>query len=357
MNSSDYSNQILLISRNINIYATLIVILIGFIGHLLTICVFGQRRFRIKTASVYLFCLAINDSLFLFIHLFEDTLRTFKDIYFDDNENSSIKIITVLNIIDNYRIACKLVNYLRYSLRFISAYIIVAFSIQRLCIIYSSHKFKTKKSAWLTVLITILCSLISSLWVPFLFELKKLTNYNSTTTASSTYCDVNKEMKTIYFTISVVYVVLIILIPNIIIFISNALIIYKTSKIDYNNNNNSSNNSNNNNNKITKTLITISFSYAFLSTPYLIAWSLFFYQEAFRKEKNATQSNLRFAFLQICEIFFILNYSINFYIYCASDSSFLNHLKDTNKAVKNNRFIMFKRKRNESLCRRRSINK
>ena len=63
MNSSDYSNQILLISRNINIYATLIVILIGFIGHLLTICVFGQRRFRIKTASVYLFCLAINDSL------------------------------------------------------------------------------------------------------------------------------------------------------------------------------------------------------------------------------------------------------------------------------------------------------
>ena len=165
MNSSDYSNQILLISRNINIYATLIVILIGFIGHLLTICVFGQRRFRIKTASVYLFCLAINDSLFLFIHLFEDTLRTFKDIYFDDNENNdSIKIITVLNIIDNYRIACKLVNYLRYSLRFISAYIIVAFSIQRLCIIYSSHKFKTKKSAWLTVLITILCSLISSLW-------------------------------------------------------------------------------------------------------------------------------------------------------------------------------------------------
>ena len=66
-----FSNLVLEYSSKINIYSSLIVIVIGLTGNFLTIFVFGQSRFRTNPSSVYLLCLAVNDSLFLVIHFFE----------------------------------------------------------------------------------------------------------------------------------------------------------------------------------------------------------------------------------------------------------------------------------------------
>jgi len=80
----------------------------------------------------------------------------------------------------------------------------------------------------------------------------------------------------------------------------------------------------------TKSLLIISLSYAILSLPYLIAWFLYFIKVAFKhsssNQNDMIRKNYLFAFLQISEIGFILNYSIHFYIYCAFDSIFLKHL-------------------------------
>ena len=84
--------------------------------------------------------------------------------------------------------------------------------------------------------------------------------------------------------------------------------------------------------QITKSLLIISLSYAILSLPYLVAWFLYFIEVAFKHssldENDLIRKNYLFAFLQISEVGFILNYSIHFYINCAFDSIFLKNLFD-----------------------------
>ena len=156
-------------SKKINIYATIFVTLIGLIGHSLIISVFGQKRFRTSSNSVFLLCLAINDSLFLIVHFFEDTLRTFIQVYINESNSNEIfnKFIQSLNLTDTYDFTCRLINYLRFILRFSSSYILVVFTIQRLHIIHSPfhNKFKSNKSAWLTCLTILIISFIINIWV------------------------------------------------------------------------------------------------------------------------------------------------------------------------------------------------
>ena len=78
--------------------------------------------------------------------------------------------------------------------------------------------------------------------------------------------------------------------------------------------------------KMTKTLILVSFSYALLSLPYLVAWSGFFVSMTLVEIESYHKNDL-FSLVQITEIFFILNYSIHFYISCLSGSLFRNQLK------------------------------
>lgn len=393
---TNYSNYLLESSGKINIFSSIVIIIVGLIGNSLTIFVFSQKRFRTNSSHVYLLCLAVNDSLFLVIHFFEDIIRTIKDIYLQ-NTNLNL-LIKILNITDQYETACRLINYLRYFLRFISAYIVVTFTLQRLSIVYRplSRNFKSKKSAWNTVIIIVCISNVINIWVPFLFELQQ-------NESGTVYCDINKTYKTVYFQTNIAYICMIMLIPMLTIFICNSLIINKTFKDDsyrkslrivradplvakkisrtpsvnvssYNctsdasntNNNNNNNNQNfnnliniynNNNNanretkrvkphyltlnqiinrnkkksqnnskKITILLIFISFSFIFLNFPYLTAWLFYSYDEAFNKLDMNLQNNL-FTALQISEIFYVLNYGIKFFIYCASGSKFNNQLK------------------------------
>ena len=66
-------------SRKASIYIIMLIILIGLVGNGLIVLVFGQKKFRVNSSNVYLFCLAINDSLYLLVHFSEDTLKAFKE--------------------------------------------------------------------------------------------------------------------------------------------------------------------------------------------------------------------------------------------------------------------------------------
>jgi hypothetical protein len=114
----------------------------------------------------------------------------------------------------------QVINYLRYVLRFTSAWALVVFSIQRLFLVYSpfSKKFKSTKSGWLTVAIISVVSLVLNAWVPYLFSLQSDSSLNS--------CDVKREWGREYFQITIVYICLIMLFPITILFVSNFLIIF-----------------------------------------------------------------------------------------------------------------------------------
>ena len=79
----------------------------------------------------------------------------------------------------------------------------------------------------------------------------------------------------------------------------------------------------------------MSLSFAILNLPYFVAWSMFFYNEAFKqidKEKDFelngyVHSKYFFGFINIAEIIYVLNYGIHFFIYIATAKQFKKQLR------------------------------
>ena len=173
------SELFLEVTEKINVFANILAVIIGIFGNLLTIFVYSYKKFD---------------------------------------------FIISINIIDRFSLACRLGNYFRYVLRFISAYIILSFTIQRLFLVYSplAHKLRYKKTAWLSVGCLILISLLINYWVLYLFVLR---NQNGIL-----YCDMKTYWRKEYFHITIIYISITLLIPSVIIVISNTIIIFKTYK-------------------------------------------------------------------------------------------------------------------------------
>ena len=165
----------------VNVLSTVCIVILGIIGNALTMLVFIQKKFRINSSSVYLLCLSVVDSLFLILHFFEDTVRISKEVFvkadYDDLINVTLKqsairfqaYIDMINITDRFGLSCRLINYFRYVLRFISAYIIVVFTVQRVIIIFKPLKkyLISKRSAWIISALITVVSLVINIWVPF----------------------------------------------------------------------------------------------------------------------------------------------------------------------------------------------
>jgi hypothetical protein len=364
--------------KKINIYLTILIIALGLIGHSVTISIYSRAKNRRSSGNVYLLCLALNDSLFLIVHFLEDTLRSFKSIFFFESNEKRLDFISKISISDRFNFTCGLFNYLRNVLRFISAYIIVAFTVQRLLIIYLSpkSKFRNTKAAWIIVSIIVIIGLLINSWVPFFFELQS--------DDSRLYCDVTRKYKQTYFNITCAYIFLIMFIPITVIFVSNFVIIVKTFQVfksslnqqnetnetmvlsvknrvnnerrimNYDNNdeyeddeeeeeeeedeyedeNNSSEtselnfvyfikkNKSKDLNRMARLLLLISFVFALFNLPYFISWCIFFYEVAFQETTDLDRKDYLFVCVQISEIFFVLNYSIQFYINHASSLKF-----------------------------------
>lgn len=217
------SNRAIEIVKKVNIVSIIVIISIGLIGHGLTIFVLRQKRFRNNSSSVFLFCMAINDASFLLNHFFEDTVRAYKEVFINENNYDNLfnQFFDLLDIADKSDFVCRFLNYLRNVLRFISSYSLVAFTLQRVSIVYLplSYRYKSKKSAWITFLIIVIISLLINLWVPFFFEIQN-ENLNE-------FCDVKKNWSNEYFEIATVYVIFVTLIPILMILTSNSFIIYK----------------------------------------------------------------------------------------------------------------------------------
>jgi hypothetical protein len=358
-----YLIQLLDNARKLNILFTTLFIFIGLIGNFLTIYIFSHKKNRNNSSNIFLLCLALNDSLYLVIHFFENTLTNLQQIYHEDK--FLYNLIQTVNLSDKFVFSCIIFSYFRYVLRFISAYIIVAFTIQRFLIVSLplNDTFKSKKFAWKIILIILIISIIINLWIPLIFDLQT-DSYNN-----STFCEIHKEKMKIYLLLASIYVILILIIPLIIIFTSNLLIIIKTrrsglkrtknnlTKIKFSTLKFKSNKfqvrrrnalAKNrfsfhfkplylnkeqmkqrrtilNSNRTAKFLILISLSYILLNCPYIIAWYLFYIEFSPLIERNdSTLQMYLITAVKITEIFFILNYGLHFYFYCFAGKRFFN---------------------------------
>jgi hypothetical protein len=432
------------IVRQLNIFVSILIICIGLIGNSLGVFVFVQKRFRSHSSGIYLLFICLTDGLFLLMHFFEDTLRTFIDVYLNDDtfqidpacithnlvavkpatkllsEHSIIKFMDSFlrssNITDRFDFSCRLVNFLRYYLRFLSASFIVAFTIQRTLALrfsLSKAKFESNRLVWWIVSILFILGAVLNSWVPFVF---KTVNH----TSSVKYCDISKEHTSTYFYITITYIVSTMLVPIVLIFVCNCIIIFyilksskerarlsnaniirsstvsasrsagrlstiysqstesqslmkpkslrlsiksryqaqKMSKAELATTLNSPStamcslhgsfrtsassgklstvrmssqcrvSAKDDSLKITRMLLFMSFSYAILNLPYFISWSLFFYKMAIQRSSDKIIRYYLFAGIQFSEIFYVLNYAIHFFIYCASGKRFRFLLKN-----------------------------
>jgi hypothetical protein len=210
-------------TQKFNTLLTICIILIGLIGNFITVFIYGQKKYRKNSSNVFLLCLALNDSLFLVVHFFEDIIHNLKSYF--DLEQEKIQFINKIDFISQNDLACKFANYLRYSLRMISAYLIIAFTIQRLIIVYKplNEMNKRKSSAWKSVILVIFMSFFLNLWTFLLFKLNEISEGNF-------YCDIVDDLKLINYYINILYSVFVMIIPIIILLLLNILIIYKLTK-------------------------------------------------------------------------------------------------------------------------------
>lgn len=354
--------ELLNLTRKINILCSSFLVMVGLVGHSITIFVFSQKRFRTNPSNVFLLCMALNDCLFLLVHFFENTIRNYKDIYFKNSDKFTpfYELISFINITDKFQFTCSMISYLRYALRFISSYLLIAFTLHRLAIVNSPLKKKiiTKKTAWNTIAVIVLTSVAINIWPVFLFELHPVDQF----------CDIKQKWLQRYFQIIFVYILVTIFIPIFIIIFSNIIIIKSLVQAQSKNRNliqNSiikhrkyspsvasalsdkssnirikphyfsvaqlSNKSNVNSIRIsTRNLLFISFVFVFLNLPYLTVWVLFIYQMEYYPDDTSKKGTL-FSILQICEIFYLANFCMLFFTYCASGSRFRNQLKYSSK--------------------------
>jgi len=289
-----------------------------------------------------------------------------------------------LSFNDTNMIACKLFSFIRYSLRFISAYLIVSFTIQRLLVIYNplNIKYKSKRLANKIIILICIISVSINVWTPLAFHLRKNNN-------DQLYCDINRELKIEYLLFSSIYILIIVVIPSLIIFISNCMIIRKfkqtkrssirksvvttsnpsqsllkansklTSFKDCNSivrlNNNTNNvklkphywtksqliknnavrlNPHASSKRLTMSLLLISFSFVILNFPYLIMWSVFFYKIEIHGQTNETiDMNDLFMILQFTETFSMIHYGMKFFVFSFTGSLFRKMFKTMCKLI------------------------
>ena len=94
------STNFLELSDKINVIISILIVCIGLIGNTLSLIIYGQSKYRLNSSHVFIFILAIIDSLFLIVHFFEDTLKNIVKYYLLD--------INYFNIIDTNKEICDL---------------------------------------------------------------------------------------------------------------------------------------------------------------------------------------------------------------------------------------------------------
>lgn len=221
-------------------YLALFIQIFGLIGNGVVVFVFIQKRFRSHSSSIYLLCLCLSNGLYLLLYLYDKTFDTLMHLRKQKKTDLCLNQSSFLNFSLNktselypnqhyirFDITCTSVNFLSFALRSFSGYIIMIFTIQRTIAIYSPFfeaKFESKQFASRMVILFLLLSILSSLWVPFLFKLREIDN-------SYKVCLIVNDHVITYFFIVIILNVFSILVPIIIIFICNSLIICFILKI------------------------------------------------------------------------------------------------------------------------------
>ncbi|CAF1095459.1 unnamed protein product [Rotaria sordida] len=220
---SNQSNNITSIStlvaveQYMSIYGPFILTSVGIIGNILSILIFLSPRYRRQSSHFYLLSLAISDLCFLCINLIEDTFRNHNELY-----------QSRINILDHSSpTICIFVEYARNTVRLLSSWIVVAFTIERLLVVYHPLKraiIGRRKMARFVVFSLFIISLLININVPFHYGIINLSNHFG---IEETICDILPKYRSIYMRFAISAMIMVYLLPMCILGFVNMLICSK----------------------------------------------------------------------------------------------------------------------------------
>ncbi|GFO01723.1 C-c chemokine receptor type 1 [Plakobranchus ocellatus] len=301
-------------------YVTPIVLAVGLGGNLLSLIVFLSRNMRKLSASKYLAALSVSDICALIFYVLTDWLRRGLpnypgsiQSYFLEEEGT-----------------CQVLTYLGYVSRFISAWIIVTFTMERY--IGVCHPLRRKdicgsKSAQKVIVSLLVIAFIILSYKPLLTSRQEYKLQNRTMTR----CTPDPAHAFLSYVLDSSFALSITLVPFTIISVLNSLIIRRLQR-----------------RKIrnfarcivteesvirmefTVILLVVSFVFIALNLPYFIVWSKRFLQAFYGtadSEADSDSFDQSGAELLITRVIFYLNYCVNFFLYSVTGAYFRKELK------------------------------
>lgn len=220
-----------------------LLILIGLIGNFYG--AFYHIKFKLgnNISRIYIPIICITNGIFLLVHFFDDTLRTFIDVYLNPEKETECsdhgiefikksydEYFRKLNIVDNSIYGCRSINYLRGFLRFLSSYLIVLYTTQRTAGIimpFYGARIESVSIARRSVMIIFFTGILINIWLPFMFNISNIDIKKGFLVET---CNIHEEYSFVYFIFTIINFVLANFIPILIIFISNALLIIELIK-------------------------------------------------------------------------------------------------------------------------------
>ncbi|XP_052097037.1 neurotensin receptor type 1-like [Mytilus californianus] len=310
------------IGRSVYAYATPVILLVGFLGNSLSLTVFLSRNMRNLSASSYLAALSVSDLLVLIFYVTVEWLKRglvyllpeFKLHFLDQNGT------------------CQTLLYIAYVLRFLSSWLVTAFTIERyigVCHPLYRRYICSLPGSRRIIFGVMIASCIIVIYKPVLSGV-----YLSHDGIH--YCTGSKDHDFLSFVLDSIFALLITLVPFVIISVLNVLIMRKLCLRKSHRENRSKISSQSSSDasfirlEFTLILFTISFCFITFNGPYFIVWFRnFLHSKHLSKHLQYSNYGVEYwqGILYITKTIFYMNYCINFFLYSITGRHFRREVK------------------------------
>ena len=299
------------VGKDVYAYMTPVIIVIGLVGNTISLRVFTSKVMQRLSSSHYLVALSASDILVLLTYVFIDWLN-----------RGMIRWPGNLRVpLMNARGACQMYLYVSYTLRFISAWLIVIFAAERfvaVCMPRHRRRFGTKRFANKLIVAVVLIAAVLCLYKPILSEVHE--------TSKEKACTRNRKFNQENFVLDAVYGILITAVPSIVILALNIPIL--KCLVNWQNGHNGAKIMHREKRirlEVTIILLAISSCFIFLNLPYFIIWCKQFLQSL--NPKTPLVADRISGQLYIARTIFYLNYCVNIFLYMLTGAYYRREIK------------------------------
>ncbi|XP_060064991.1 probable G-protein coupled receptor 139 [Ylistrum balloti] len=300
-------------------YVTPIILFIGILGNCLSLNVFLSKNMRGLSASTYLAAISSSDLLTLIFYVNVEWLRRGL-VYL--NSDVQVKFLDTTGV-------CQFQLYMSYVSRFLSAWLVVAFTVERyigVCHPLRRRDICTPSSTRRIIITTSFVAVLLVIYKPV------LSGVHNGSSEGHPYCTSDPSHDFLSFVLDSIFAVLITLVPFLFITVLNVLIIRKlfirnkrqkeckvvteesVIKLEF-----------------TVILLAISFCFVVFNVPFFAVWCRNFLHSkyVYKSVEQDMSDDIEYwqGILYITRTIFYMNYCINFFLYSITGAYFRREVR------------------------------